>query len=79
MIDFWTFGPTAAARGLRALGFSPGEAERLVALKLRCERGEFSELSQEQKRLRFVRWLVRHGRLGDGEPARRQGRTGGTA
>ncbi len=62
MIDFWTFGPTAAAYGLRARGFSPREADRLVALKLRHERGEFRELT-EYDRLRFMRWLVEHGRF----------------
>ena len=63
MTDFWTVGPTRAAVCLRALGFTPQEAERLVTLKLRYERGGFREVTQEQKRLRFARWLVRHGRL----------------
>jgi hypothetical protein len=62
MIDFWTLGPTAAAFGLRAHGFAPREAERLVALKLRYERGEFRELT-DHDRLRFLRWLVEHGRF----------------
>ena len=62
MIDFWTLGPTAAAYGLRARGFSPREAERLVALKLRYQRGEFRELTNHD-RLRFLRWLVEHGRF----------------
>jgi hypothetical protein len=68
MTDFWSVGPTRAALGLRALGFTPWEAERLVVLKMRYERGGFRELaevSQEQKRLRFARWLVEHGRLTD--------------
>lgn len=39
MADFWTIGPTAAAPSLRAHGFSPRAAGRLVALKLRDERG----------------------------------------
>ena len=67
MIDFWTLGPTAAAFNLRARGFSPREAERLVALKLRYERGEFRELT-EYDRLCFVRWLVEHGRFADDLP-----------
>ena len=66
MPDVWTFGPTAAARALRAFGFSPRQAERLVALKMRYERGAFRELTTVQKRLLFVRWLVEHGRIGDG-------------
>ena len=60
MIDFWTLGPTAAALNLRARGFSPREAERLVALKLRYERGEFRELTVYD-RLCFMRWLAVHG------------------
>ncbi|MDA8217877.1 MAG: hypothetical protein M0Z94_09710 [Dehalococcoidales bacterium] len=55
MTQFWTMGPTAAALSLRALGFSPREAERLVRLKLRCERGDFCELTGEQKRVLFAR------------------------
>jgi hypothetical protein len=41
MPDVWMIGPTAAARALRACGFSPRQAERLVELKLRYERGAF--------------------------------------
>lgn len=67
MIDFWTLGPTAAALTLRTRGFSPQEAERLVGLKLRHERGEFREIT-EQDRLRFMRWLVEHGRFGGDLP-----------
>lgn len=68
MPDFWAFGPTAAAVGLRALGFSPREAERLVMLKLRYLRREFPKPTLEEKRLRFARWLVDHGRLTDAMP-----------
>ena len=66
MPDIWTIGPTAAARALRACGFSPREAERLVALKLRYERGAYQEMTTVQKRLLFVRWLIEHCRLSDG-------------
>ncbi len=62
MIDFWTLGPTAAVFGLRARGFSPREAERLVALELRYGRGEFCEPT-DHDRLRVLRWLVEHGRF----------------
>lgn len=72
MTEFWTMGPTAAGLGLRAQGFSLRQAERLVRLKLRCERGEFRELTDQQKRLLFARWLVEHGRLNDGSSARRE-------
>jgi len=66
MRDVWTIGPTAAAHALRAFGFSPRQAERLVALKIRYQRGAFRELSTAQKRLLFARWLVEHNRLSDG-------------
>ena len=65
MPDVWTFGPTAAARALRAFGFSPRQADRLVALKIRYERGAFRELTTAQKRLLLVRWLVQHNHLSD--------------
>lgn len=66
MSDFWTLGPTATALALRASGFSTREADRLVALKLRYLRGGFREMTDEQKRLRFARWLVDHGQLNEG-------------
>ena len=66
MSDFWTLGPTATALALRASGFSAREADRLVALRLRYLRGGFRELTDEQKRLRFARWLVDHGQLNEG-------------
>jgi hypothetical protein len=71
MTDLWTIGPTAAVRALRACGFSLRQAERLVALKLRYERGVFREVTVSQKRLLFARWLVEHGRLDEGDPLRR--------
>lgn len=59
-------GPTALAIWLRRRGFSQREAERLVALKLRYVRGGFREVTNEQKRLHFARWLVDHGWLDEG-------------
>ena len=44
-------------------GFTPFSAARLVALRRRYEQGEFRELTDEEKRLLFGRWLVEHGRL----------------
>jgi hypothetical protein len=67
MRDLWTIGPTAAAHSLRACGFSPRQADCLVALKLRYDRGSFRVLTVSQKRLLFVRWLVEHGRLNEGQ------------
>ena len=64
MIDIWTIGPTAAAVYLRRQGFTSQQAVRLVALRLRHDRGAFRELT-DQDRFRFVRWLVEHGRLTD--------------
>ena len=66
MGDFWTLGPTATALSLRAWGFSAREADRLVALRLRYLRSGFREMTDEQKRLRFARWLVDHGQLTEG-------------
>jgi hypothetical protein len=66
MRDLWTIGPTAAAHSLRACGFSPRQADCLVTLKLRYDRGSFRELTVSQKRLLFVRWLVERGRLNEG-------------
>ena len=50
-------------------GFSPASAARLVALKRRQEQGEFQELTDEEKRFRFGRWLITHGRVNEGVPA----------
>lgn len=72
MIDFWSLGPTAASLALRASGFSLREANRLVCLKIRFERGDFRELTDAQRclaHLRFLRWLADRGRFDDGEPA----------
>lgn len=65
MRDVWAIGPTAAEHYLHRRGFTPREAQRLVALRLRYDRGEFRELT-EQDRLRFTRWLAQHGRF-DGD------------
>jgi hypothetical protein len=68
MIEIWRMGPIAAAVALRGLGFSAQEANHLVELKQRRERGELDDLTDAQKRLRFVRWLVQNARLSEGEP-----------
>jgi hypothetical protein len=73
MSDFWMVGPTAAAMFLRAQGFSPCEAEHLVRLQLRHERGDFDELILARRflaHLPFLRWPAQHGRFDDGESAR---------
>jgi len=70
MRDVLTIGPTAAARALRACGFSPHQAQRLVALRLRYERDALLGQTAAQKRFLFVRWLVDRGRLHDGLPVR---------
>lgn len=49
-------------------GFSPTSAARLVALKRRSEQGAFREVTDEEKRLEFGRWLVEHGRLRESGP-----------
>jgi len=68
--DFWTTGPTAAIIALRASGFSTREAERLVRLKIRYERGALRELTDGRRRqlyLHFLRWLAERGQFDDGE------------
>jgi len=65
MSDFWTFGLSGAALYLRANGFSWRETDRLLRLKVRCERGELQEVTDEQKRIEFAQWLVAHDRLTD--------------
>ena len=65
MPDFWTIGLSGAAFFLRTCGFSWQESDRLLQLRLRYERGEFEETTDEQKRAEFAKWLVRHGRLTD--------------
>ena len=61
MSDLWMVGPTALAFGLRRHGYSLRGAERLVALELRYVFGEYREITEPPKRLRFARWLVDHG------------------
>ena len=61
----WNVRATAAALTLRTKGFSPREADRLVVLRQRYERGEFRDVPIEQKRKEFAKWLVEHGRLTD--------------
>jgi len=73
MTDFWAIGPTAAAVILRARGFLPREAARLVRLKVHYVRGDFRELTPGQRRLAhllFLRSLAQQGRFDDGEAAR---------
>ncbi len=50
---------------LHSLGFTPAETHTLQALKRRYHRGEFHETlsPKEVRRLEFIRWLVRQGRL----------------
>ena len=54
-----------AGTRLRAQGFSGQEQAALLALRRRRRRGEFDEITAEQKRLEFARWLVRYGRLNE--------------
>lgn len=61
-------GEAAERAHLLAQGFSAAETERLIAQKRRLERRLPEGVSE--KRLRFVRWLVVQGRLGDGVPSR---------
>jgi hypothetical protein len=62
-MDVWTVGPTAAEHCLRSLGFSPSQASRLAAMRVRYQRGAFRKPTSEQKRLEFARWLIARGYL----------------
>ena len=66
MKEIWRLGPIPAAVALRGLGFSTQEANRLVELKRRCERGDLDDPTDAQKRLLFIRWLVQQGSLSEG-------------
>jgi hypothetical protein len=49
---------------LLSLGFSKEDATRLVYMKNHVtEQVEFREMVAEQRRLKFIRWLVEHDRL----------------
>ena len=49
---------------LLARGFSEEDATRLVYMKNHVtEQVEYSEMVAEQRRLKFIRWLVEHNRL----------------
>ncbi|HEV8634818.1 MAG TPA: hypothetical protein VG370_11340 [Chloroflexota bacterium] len=67
MTDFWQVGPAEAEHRLRLAGFSAGEAEGLVALRLRCDAVDVGALSEEQ-RMAVLRWLLEHGRRDEGWP-----------
>ena len=49
---------------LLTLGFSQEDAARLVYMKNHVtEQVEYCEMVAEQRRLKFIRWLVEHDRL----------------
>ena len=49
---------------LLSLGFSENEATRLVYMKNHMtEQIEYREVVEEQHRLDFIRWLIKHDRL----------------
>lgn len=61
----WRLGTAASRLALTHRGFNARETERLIALKIRYERGDLRLVSDEEKRLRFARWLVMHSYLTD--------------
>ncbi len=69
--------PTATMIDLGALGFSQLEAQRLLDLKARFDRGQLHEVTREEQRLRFIRWLVEHEYLNEGVPNGRADGEGG--
>lgn len=67
MIEIWRMAAKTATVALRGLGFSTQEAAHLVELKVCCNLRDLDDLTDMEKRFLFVRWLVRHGRLSEGE------------
>lgn len=61
----WRLGTAASRLALTRRGFNARETERLIAFKIRYERRDLRFVSDEEKRLRFARWLVTHGYLTD--------------
>ena len=50
---------------LLSLGFSENEATQLVYMKNHMtEQIEYREVVEEQHRLDFIRWLIKHNRMG---------------
>jgi hypothetical protein len=66
--DFWAFALLATLQ-LRRAGCSPDQIDRLAELRRRVREGEVSEFTLDTRRIRFVRWLIQHGRLSDALPA----------
>jgi len=52
---------------LRADGFTDEAIERLIIVRQRYQHGEYSEETDESKRLLFAKWLYEHGKLGEGD------------
>jgi hypothetical protein len=51
-------------QSLLSIGFTEGEAERLIHMKDHVsEQIEYREMLQESRRLSFLRWLVDHDRM----------------
>ena len=49
--------------------FTAAERERLARLRRQVATGERSDTYPTDKRQEFVRWLIEHGKLSDGEPS----------
>lgn len=50
-------------RNLERVGFSRQQIVELRRIKALYQQGDYHEITAEYKRLKFVRWLYRHGRL----------------
>ncbi len=58
---------TRGISSLRADGFTDETIGRLIAVRIRYQRGEYSDETEESRRLLFARWLYEHGRIGEGQ------------
>jgi hypothetical protein len=48
-------------------GFSIEQAERMILMRRRIDRGEVNEAGVDVNHVEFMRWLVQHGKVSDWE------------
>jgi hypothetical protein len=65
MATTWTPEDLEDGAQLCSKGFSADQAERMILMRRRIDRGEINEVAVDVNRLAFMRWLVEHGRVSD--------------
>jgi len=63
----WTSADLEDGALLCAKGFSVEQAERMILMRRRVERGDINEVAVDVNHLEFMRWLVQRGRVSDWE------------